>query len=90
MVLLKCYCTTFSKIQRINAEHFTSSSGDLKLHHTKGVHPIIYLIITNKLATYKELKYDLDIDDMIALYEIAMVSLYNKQIIIDNTITNKK
>jgi len=56
----------------------------LKLHKAKGVHPIIYMLITNKFATYNEIKNVLDIDDVLNLYEVAMVTLYNKQIILDN------
>ena len=42
------------------------------------------MLITNKFATYNELKNMLDIDDVLNLYEVAMVTLYNKQIILDN------
>ena len=43
-----------------------------------------YILITNKMATYKELKYDLDIDDVIKMYEICMVNLYNKNVMYEN------
>ena len=36
------------------------------------------------MATYKELKYDLDIDDVIKMYEICMVNLYNKNVMYEN------
>lgn len=41
---------------------------------------MINLVISSNLATYKELKYEFTIDDFIAVYEIAMVNNYNKQI----------
>ena len=76
----------FSRFQRINNKHHIYSSGDEanNFHHTEGVHYIIYIIVTNRLATYKELKYDLDLDDVADLYEIAMVNLYNKNVMIND------
>ena len=51
-----------------------------QLNHAKRTHPIIYVLVTNKLATYSELKYNYDIEDFLDLYEICMVSLHNKLI----------
>ena len=54
------------------------------LTHSKRVHPIIYLLITNKLTTYQELKYNYTVEDMLDLYEICMVNLHNKFLIMNN------
>ena len=45
---------------------------------------MIYILVTNGMATYKELKYELDIDDVIDLYEICMVKLYNKNVLYED------
>lgn len=37
-----------------------------------------YTIITNKVATLKELKNDYDIDDYLTLYDIAITQVSNK------------
>lgn len=46
--------------------------------HAKRTHPIIYLLITNKLATYFEMKYNYTVEEFLDLYEICLVSLHNK------------
>jgi hypothetical protein len=42
------------------------------------------MLVTNRYATYRELKYDYTIDDMLRLYEICMVNLYNRSDLIEN------
>lgn len=39
---------------------------------------MVYLLVTNKLATYFELKYNYSVEEFLDLYEICMVSLHNK------------
>ena len=66
---------------------YSSGSDDFNIedyHSPKRVSGIIYLLITNRLVTYYDLKYNLDIDDMLNLYEICMVNLYNRSISLDN------
>lgn len=43
------------------------------------VHPIIYTLVNNKFATLLELK-QYDIWDALDLYEICLVSNYNKSV----------
>lgn len=50
----------------------------------KRIHPIIYALIINKFATYYELKYKYDIYEILDLYEVCMVSLYNKNLTLSN------
>ena len=45
---------------------------------------MIYVLITNKYATFHELKYDYDIDEALDLYEICMCSIANKNDIIED------
>ena len=71
----------FYEIQRIDRENAVSldkpdSTGDY--HHVKRVHPAIYAIVTNKLATYMEMKYNCTVEDFLDLYEICLVNLHNK------------
>ena len=79
-------CGNFYRIQRINDKHHIYSSGKNieGLHYAELVSNVEYILITNKMATYKELKYDLDIDDVIKMYEICMVNLYNKNVMYEN------
>jgi len=48
------------------------------------VHPVIYVLVTNKLATYWELAHKYTVWEVIALYDICMTNLYNKQVLLDN------
>lgn len=41
-------------------------------------HYVVYVLITNKLATYKELRDEYNIDEVIALYEICLTQIHNK------------
>lgn len=45
---------------------------------------MIYVLVTNRLATYYELAHKYDIWEVIALYDICMTSLYNKQVMLEN------
>ena len=45
---------------------------------------VIYVIVTAKLATYYELIHKYTIWELIDLYEIAMVSNYNKHVLLEN------
>lgn len=42
------------------------------------VHPIIYLLVTNHYATYKEIRDDYDVWEVLDLYEMCIVNIYNK------------
>jgi len=42
------------------------------------VHPIIYTLISNKLATLKEIRDEYSIDEVLDLYEICLVNAYNR------------
>ena len=43
---------------------------------------IIYTLITNKYATYKEIRDDYTIEEVLALYECCLINNYNKNILI--------
>lgn len=58
------------------------------MHYTERVSYVVYILVTNKMATYKELKYDLDIDDALNLYEICMVNLYNRNVMFEDRKNN--
>lgn len=53
------------------------------LSSTKRVHESIYLLVSNNYASYYDLKYNYDIDDFINLYEICIVNLYNKTMMLN-------
>lgn len=44
---------------------------------------VVYILITNKYATYYELLHKYTIWEVIDLYDIAMTTLYNKQITLE-------
>lgn len=44
---------------------------------------IIYGLITNHYATYKELRDDYSIDEVLDLYEAMLINLTNKSILIN-------
>ena len=50
------------------------------MHYPERVHPLIVLLITEKYATYKELKETYDIFEFLDLLEIAMTEQYNKSV----------
>jgi hypothetical protein len=78
--------TGFSRIRRINDENAIYSADDNApvLHAAKGLHPVAYVLITNRLATLYELKYRYTIWEAIDLYEAAMVNLYNRYVLLEN------
>ena len=53
-----------------------------KLIMAERISPIAYTLITNKLATLKELRDDYDVWEALDLYEICMVHTYNQQTIL--------
>ena len=53
------------------------------LNSPQRVPEIIYLLVSYNYATYYDLKYNYDIDDLINLIEICMVNLHNKNAMID-------
>lgn len=76
----KCHCSGFSEIQRINTDNRITnkndSAGDLNI--PKRVHPVVYVLVTSNLITYKDLKDNCTIDEMLDLYEICLTNIYNK------------
>lgn len=42
------------------------------------MHPLIYTLVANKYATYKELRDDYDVEETLALYEACLVNSYNR------------
>ena len=73
----------FSEIRRIN-EHNTIYSSDEsvgELHSPEAVHEVVYVLISNRLATYYELMHNYTIWDTLKLYEIAMTNAYNKHVL---------
>ena len=44
----------------------------------KRVHSMVYVLLSNKYATLKELRDDYTIDEALDLYEICLVALHNK------------
>lgn len=47
------------------------------------MHHIVYAIIVNDKATYSEIRDKLDIYEVLALYELVVVSNYNRKIAIE-------
>lgn len=60
------------------------------IHRCSRTHEVVYVLITNKYATYKELRDDYSIEEVIDLYEICLVNLYNKQEINETVKENLK
>ena len=52
--------------------------GDADLIVPERVHPMIYALISNKLATLRELRDDYTFEEALDLYEICAVNCYNK------------
>ena len=52
--------------------------GDIEVTIPERVHPIVYTLVANGLATLLEIKNDYDIWDVLDLYEIFTVNSYNK------------
>jgi hypothetical protein len=70
----------FYKVQQINLKTDIGSAGqdtsDLLL--PEQTHYIIYTLVINGFATLKELRDDYDIYEVLDLYELCSISLYNK------------
>ncbi len=77
--------TGFSRIRRINDENeiYSAEINDLLLHRVN-IHPVIYVLVTNKYATYYEMRTKYTIWEVLDRYEIAMVNLYNRYVITEN------
>ena len=75
----------FSRIRRINDENaiYSAETEQVNLHAAR-LHPVLYVLITNHLATYYELKYKYTIWEVLDLYEVEMVNLYNRYMILEN------
>lgn len=50
----------------------------------------MYMLVTQRFATYYELCYKYTIEEVLDLYEICMVSLYNKSILTENAMAKGK
>ena len=84
LFLNKCSYKGFSEIQRISKEYSLSSAGEISYKNmTREVHPIIYVLITNKYATYTDIKYNLTIEEVLDLYEMCMCNQYNKNTVLE-------
>lgn len=83
---------SFSEIQRIEIENRVSIVGikNFNTNVTKRLHPLLYMLIVNKYATLKELKEDYDIYEVLDLYEVCAVNLYNKHQIQNERRSNKR
>jgi hypothetical protein len=92
VVLRERHQKDFYEIRRITEENYVYSSGDgpNDLHDPRLVSPVVYVLVTNRYATYHELKYEYSIDDVIRLYEICMVSLYNRSDLLENRIAAER
>lgn len=75
----------FSIIEDIRRRTDLSSSDNNyeELLNTDRMDSIIYILITNRYATYKELRDDYSLEEVIDLYECCMVNLYNKALIME-------
>ena len=84
--LLKwCIETNFYEIQRIETETYIQSSGfdTSQLAVILRSNYIIYTLISNKYATLKELRDNYTIEEVLDLYEICMVNMYNRQMLLE-------
>ena len=71
--------SSFSEIQRIDLEYSSSSTGNSSYKYPRRkIHPVIYVLITNKYATLYELKHKYTIEEVIDMYEICMCNISNK------------
>ena len=84
MVFGKRHRTGFYRIRRIDEHNLIcSADSDVQLHHAD-VHHVVYVIVTNKLATYYELCHVYTIWEVLDLYDIAMTTNYNKHVLLEN------
>lgn len=54
------------------------------------INPVVYALVSNKYATLKELRDDYDIYEVLDMYEILSVKLYNNYVIADNAKHSRK
>ena len=54
-----------------------------QLTHANRMHYIIYTLVVNKYATYKELRDDYNIDEVLDLYESCMVNMHNRNVLLE-------
>lgn len=47
-------------------------------------HHVLYVLVTNRFATYYELVHKYNIWEVIDLYDICMTSLYNRYVLLEN------
>ena len=80
MVSFKCHQKGFYEIRRIESENHIDSKDYVGLTLTRRLPSFIYMIISSKLATLKELRDDYDMWEAIDLYEICLVSSHNRYI----------
>ena len=76
----------FYRLRGITERHAIISAGNdaPELHSASGIHPAIYVLVTNRFATYRELKSIYTIDEVLDMYEMAMTMLYNKFVLTEN------
>lgn len=53
------------------------------LYTVERTHPIIYILITNKYATYREIRDEYTIWEVIDMYEMCMCNIANKSEILN-------
>ena len=74
----------FYEIQQIILKNKIDFAGDnIQGNTTTRVPDLIYLLVSNHYATYYELLYQYSLNEFIDLLEICMVSLYNKNIVLN-------
>lgn len=56
----------------------------IDLINTERTHPIIYNLISNGFATYREIRDEYSFEEVIDLYEMSVVKAYNKNKILEN------
>lgn len=91
MVFRKYPDAGFYRFRRISVENALPSTGDLAgdTHNASCVHTIVYVLVTNQYATYYDIIHKYNIWEVLDLYEMAMVHLYNKALALES-IKNKK
>ena len=65
----------------LNDQSFAGLEGDLET--VQRTDDIIYMLISNNVATLKEIRDDYSIEEVLDLYEIVVVKLYNKNKVIE-------
>lgn len=71
----------FYEIQRINENvgfAGRASNKSYKSCKRPNMNPVIYMLITQHYATYKELRDDYDVNEMLDMYEACCINMYNK------------